>query len=82
MYVREKAVKEVEVTLAVKDHHRYVVTVFGRSDTPAQVLRNDVPQKCRLADPVIRTQFLASPGPCRATATVFHARRNPAPPAF
>src|ERR1700687_5291828 len=48
VYVWEKAIKEFHVTLAVKDHHRYVVAVFGRADNPAQVLRNDVAQQCRL----------------------------------
>src|SRR6266853_820522 len=49
VYVWEKAVKEFHVTLAVEDHHRYVVAVFARSDNPAQVLRNDVAQQGRLS---------------------------------
>ena len=49
MNVGEKAIKEFHVALAVEDHHRDVVTVFGRPDDPAQVLRNDVAQQRRLS---------------------------------
>jgi hypothetical protein len=42
VYVWEKTVKEFHVTLSVKDHHRYVMAVFQRSDNSAQILRNDV----------------------------------------
>ncbi len=49
VYVWEKTVKEFHVTLAVKDHHRYVMAVFGRSDNSAQVLRNDVAQQRRFS---------------------------------
>src|SRR6266404_2984797 len=49
VYVWEKTVKEFHVTLAVKDHHRYVMAVFQRSDNSAQILRNDVAQQGRLS---------------------------------
>src|SRR5467141_73984 len=42
MDVREDAVKELHVTFTVKDHHRYVVAVFGRPNNSAQILSNDV----------------------------------------
>jgi hypothetical protein len=37
-------VEELKVALAVEDHHRDLVPIVGRSDTPFEVLGDDVPQ--------------------------------------
>src|ERR1019366_7357767 len=47
--VRQQFVEEVEVALSVEDHHRNLVTVLSRSNSPGQILGDDVSQKSRLA---------------------------------
>jgi hypothetical protein len=45
----QQVVEELKVALAVEDHHRDLVPIVGRSDTPLEVLGDDVPQQGRLA---------------------------------
>src|SRR5262245_48525542 len=44
-YVWKQAVKELQITLAVEDHHRNLVTLTRRPDAAGKVLRDDVAQQ-------------------------------------
>src|ERR1035437_2663560 len=49
--VRQKVVEELEIALAIKDHHRQPVWILRGADDSHHVLRNDVLQERGLAGP-------------------------------
>ena len=40
--VREKAMEEFQIALAVEDHHRNLVAIAGRTNAAREILRDDV----------------------------------------
>src|SRR5688572_18248719 len=51
MNVREQTVKELEISLAIEDDHRDLMSMLRRTDAACQILRDDVPKQCRFARP-------------------------------
>jgi hypothetical protein len=51
--VRQKIVEELEIALAIKDHHRQTMRIVRSADHSRQVLRDDVLEKRGLPEPVM-----------------------------